>query len=42
LLRLLRYSIHPTGVRVIIIPVIEMMVPVVVVMVAIPVVNMAK
>jgi hypothetical protein len=42
LLRLLRYSIHPTGVLVIIIPVIEIMVPVVVVMVAMPVVNMAK
>jgi hypothetical protein len=35
LLRLLRYSIHPTGVLVIIIPVIEIMAPVVVVMVAI-------
>jgi hypothetical protein len=41
-LRSLRYSIHPTGVLVIIIPVIEMVVPVVVVMVPKPVVNMAK
>jgi hypothetical protein len=31
LLRTLRYSIHPTGVRIIIIPVIEIMVPSVVV-----------
>jgi len=35
LLRTLRYSIHPTGVRIIIIPVIEIMVPSVVVVVAI-------